>query len=64
LINQLSAIKMTLEDELHALLLLGSLPDSWETLVVTISNAAPNDVVTMSTVTSSLFNEETKKEVN
>ncbi|KAL9260610.1 Retrovirus-related Pol polyprotein from transposon TNT 1-94-like protein [Drosera capensis] len=45
LINQLSAMKMTLEDELQALLLLGSLPDSWETLVVTISNAAPNGVV-------------------
>jgi gag-polypeptide of LTR copia-type len=28
LINQLSAMKMTLEDELHALLLLKSLPDS------------------------------------
>jgi gag-polypeptide of LTR copia-type len=28
LINQLSAMKMTLEDELQALLLLGSLPDS------------------------------------
>jgi gag-polypeptide of LTR copia-type len=28
LINQLSAMKMILEDELHALLLLGSLPDS------------------------------------
>jgi gag-polypeptide of LTR copia-type/Zinc knuckle len=61
LINQLSAMKMTLEDELQALLLLGSLPDSWETLVVTISNAAPNGVVTMSTVTSSLFNEETRR---
>jgi gag-polypeptide of LTR copia-type len=61
LINQLSAMKMTLEDELHALLLLGSLPDSWETLVVTISNAAPNGVVTLSTVTSSLFNEETRR---
>jgi gag-polypeptide of LTR copia-type len=61
LINQLSAMKMTLEDELQALLLLGSLADSWETLVVTISNAAPNGVVTMSTVTSSLFNEETRR---
>jgi gag-polypeptide of LTR copia-type len=52
-------MKMILEDELHTLLLLGSLPDSWETLVVTISNAAPNGVITMSIVTSSLFNEET-----
>jgi gag-polypeptide of LTR copia-type len=61
LINQLSAMKMTLEDELQALLLLGSLPDSWETLVVTISNAALNGVVILSTVTSSLFNEETRR---
>ncbi|XP_047313648.1 lignin-forming anionic peroxidase-like [Impatiens glandulifera] len=41
-------MEMTLEDELQALLLLGSLPDSWETLVVTVSNATPNGVLTMS----------------
>lgn len=61
LIIQLSMIKMTLEDELQALLLLGSLLDSWESLVVTVSNAAPNSVVTMSTVISSLFNKETRR---
>ncbi|KAM1738797.1 hypothetical protein ACFX11_014582 [Malus domestica] len=33
IINQLATMKMTIEDELQALLLLGSLPDSWETFV-------------------------------
>lgn len=45
-----------------AFLLLGSLLDSWETLVVTISNAAPKGVVSMSTFTSSLFNEARSEE--
>ncbi|XP_020258807.1 uncharacterized protein LOC109835233 [Asparagus officinalis] len=33
----------------------------WETLVVKVSNTAPNGVLSMSMVTSSLFNEETRR---
>ena len=58
--NQLSSMKISLNDELQALLLLSSLPESWETLVVSLSNSAP-DVVTMSQVTSSLLNKELKR---
>uniref|UniRef100_A0A1U7WMD9 Guanylate-binding protein 4-like n=1 Tax=Nicotiana sylvestris TaxID=4096 RepID=A0A1U7WMD9_NICSY len=36
LINQLSSVDMPLGDEMKALLLLSSLPDSWETLVVSL----------------------------
>ncbi|KAA8547298.1 hypothetical protein F0562_003838 [Nyssa sinensis] len=39
-VNQLVTMKMVIEDELQALLLLSSLPHSWETLVVTVSNSA------------------------
>ncbi|KAA8524670.1 hypothetical protein F0562_011093 [Nyssa sinensis] len=41
-VNQLATMKMVIEDELQALLLLSSLPNSWETLVVTMSNSAPD----------------------
>ncbi|KAF8387595.1 hypothetical protein HHK36_026248 [Tetracentron sinense] len=60
-VNQLTTMKLVLDDELQALLLLSSLPDSWETLVVTVSNSAPNGELSMSLVTNSLFNEETRR---
>jgi ABC-type uncharacterized transport system YnjBCD substrate-binding protein len=41
IINQLSSMGITFEDEVRSLLLLGSLPDSWETLKVTLCNSAP-----------------------
>ena len=42
LVNQLNPMKVVLDDEFQALLLLSSLPDSWETLVVSLSNSASN----------------------
>ncbi|KAJ8492114.1 hypothetical protein OPV22_013835 [Ensete ventricosum] len=59
--NQLSSMKMSLDDELQALLLFSSLPESWETLEVSLSNSAPDGIVTMSQVTSSLLNEELRR---
>ncbi|KAL4383727.1 hypothetical protein GQ457_15G024680 [Hibiscus cannabinus] len=41
LVNQLSKIEMKIDEELQALLLLSSLLESWDTLVVTLSNSAP-----------------------
>ena len=41
LINQIVILEILIEDEVLALLLLGSLLDSWETLVVTLDNLAP-----------------------
>ena len=49
------------DDELQALLLLSSLPDSWETLVVSLSNFAPNGVLQLAMVKDNLFNEETRR---
>ncbi|KAL4582349.1 hypothetical protein LXL04_006896 [Taraxacum kok-saghyz] len=47
LVNQLGAAEWVLKDEEQAILLLSSLPDNWETLVVTLSNSAPGGKVTM-----------------
>ncbi|VFQ60569.1 unnamed protein product [Cuscuta campestris] len=61
LINQLSSMKLVLDDELQVLLLLSSLPESWETLVVSLSNSAPEGKLTMDVVKSSLLNEEARR---
>ena len=61
LVNQLVAMKLVLDDELQALLLLSSLPESWETLVVSLSNSAPDGALTLSQVKDSMFNEETRR---
>ncbi|CAL5407734.1 unnamed protein product [Camellia sinensis] len=45
----------------RVLMLLSSLLENWETLVVTVNNSAPDGVVTMGQVTSSLLNEETRR---
>uniref|UniRef100_A0A2N9EH16 Integrase catalytic domain-containing protein n=1 Tax=Fagus sylvatica TaxID=28930 RepID=A0A2N9EH16_FAGSY len=54
-------MNLVVDDELQALLLLSSLPDSWETLVVSLSNSAPNGVLQLAMVKDSLFNEETRR---
>ena len=54
-------MKLALDDEVQALLVLSSLPDSWETLVVSLSNLALNGVITMGMVKDSMFNEETRR---
>ncbi|KAM1149991.1 hypothetical protein ACFX2B_030215 [Malus domestica] len=64
IINQLATMKMTIEDELQALLLLGSLPDSWETFVVSINNSASNGVLTLDNVKNNMLNEETKRKTS
>ena len=59
--NQLSTMGMKVDDELLALLLLGTLPDSWETFVVTLSNSASNGVLSMDTVKHNMLNEEQRR---
>jgi len=61
IINQLSSMGISFEDEDMALLLLGSLPDTWETLKVTLCNSTPNGVVTWNLVRTKLINEETRR---
>ena len=61
LVNQMVTMKLAIDDELQALLLLSSLPDSQETLVVSLSNFAPNIVLQFAMVKDSLLNEETRR---
>uniref|UniRef100_A0A2N9IN96 Integrase catalytic domain-containing protein n=1 Tax=Fagus sylvatica TaxID=28930 RepID=A0A2N9IN96_FAGSY len=61
LVNQLTRMNLVVDDELQALLLLSSLPNSWETLVVSLSNSAPNGVLQLVMVNDSLFNEEIRR---
>lgn len=56
-LNEFSSIKLVSDDVVQELLLLSSLPDSYKTLVVSISNSAPNRLITMNMVTDSFFNE-------
>ena len=43
------------------MLTLGSLPDSWNTLVVSLGNSASEGKVTLAMVRNSLFNEEIQR---
>ncbi|GFZ11618.1 hypothetical protein Acr_23g0000030 [Actinidia rufa] len=61
LVNQLTSVELQFDDEMQALLLLSSLPESWETLVVSLSNSAPNGKLTTSMVMNALFNEEARR---
>jgi hypothetical protein len=60
-INQLPAMKINLEDEVQALLLLSSMPDSWNMLVVSVSNSTPDGKLRLEMVKNSMLNEEARK---
>ncbi|GFZ19756.1 hypothetical protein Acr_28g0004610 [Actinidia rufa] len=61
LVNQLTSVDLQFDNEMQALLLLSSLPESWETLVVSLSNLALNGKLTTSMVMDALFNEEARR---
>ena len=52
--NELATVEMVIDDEMQALLLLSSLLDTWETVVVSVSNSIPDGVLSMNQVASSL----------
>ena len=52
---------MVMDDEMQASLLLYSFLDSWETVVVTISNSVPNGALSIELVKGNLFNKETRR---
>ena len=59
--NKFVAMKMNIDDEMQTSLLLSSLLDSWETLIVTVSNSTPNGILTMESVKDSLLNEKARR---
>ena len=61
IVNKLVAMKMNIDDEVQTSLLLSFLPDSWGTLVVTVSYSTPNGILTMENVKDSLLNEEARR---
>ena len=61
IVNQLKKVDMNIDDELQTLLLLISFPKSWDTLVVTLNNSAPDGKLSMDNVIDSLLNEESKR---
>ena len=61
LLNELFTMKLELDDEVQALLLLSSLPNTWETLVVSLSNSTPNGVITINMVKNIMFNEKARR---
>ena len=54
-------MKINFEDEVQVLLLLSSMADSWNKLVVSISNSAPDGKLTLEMVKNSMLNEEARK---
>lgn len=61
LVNRLTIMKMVLEDEMQALLLLSSLLNSRDTLVISMRNSASDGKLTMDMVKDSLLNEEARR---
>ena len=56
LANKLVSMKMNIDDDMKGLLLLSSLPESWETYVVTICNSTPEGTLTIDMVKDNLLN--------
>ncbi|RDX66570.1 hypothetical protein CR513_54648, partial [Mucuna pruriens] len=61
IIDQMLGMGIKFEDEILGLLLLNSLPESWETFKVSITNSAPNGVVSLQMVKGSILNEEMRR---
>ena len=59
--SQLASVKIVLDDEIISILLMCCMPDSWETLIVSISTSAPAGTLKFDDVSSSLMNEELRR---
>ncbi|GJS33328.1 retrovirus-related pol polyprotein from transposon TNT 1-94 [Tanacetum coccineum] len=61
IINQLAGMGIKFEDEIQGLWLLGTLPDTWETFRTSLSNSAPDGVITMELAKGSILNKEKRR---
>ena len=59
--SQLVSVKITLDDEIRAIFLMCSMPDSWENLIVAMSTSAAIGTLNFDDVSSSLMNEELQR---
>ena len=60
-VNQLAAIKFPLDDAMQAIMLMCTLPESWENLVVTLSTSCQDENLSLQTVKTSILNEEARR---
>ncbi|GAA0150163.1 hypothetical protein LIER_09165 [Lithospermum erythrorhizon] len=60
--TQLSSMGIDFSDEVQALWILGSLPESWETLSVSLSSSAPDGTLSKEQVCNSIMNEELRRD--
>ncbi|MCH83705.1 gag-pol polyprotein [Trifolium medium] len=60
--RQLSAVGIKFDDEIQGLFPLGSLPGSWETFRMSLSNSAVDGVLSMNLVKRNILNEEMRRE--
>ncbi|KAK2416554.1 hypothetical protein QL285_038941 [Trifolium repens] len=61
ILNQLSEMKLTFDDEIQGLWLLGTLPNSREAFRTSLSNSASNGIISMDLAKSSVLNEELRR---
>ena len=61
LVNQLAAAKFPLDDTLQALLLLCTLPHSWENLVVSLSASRREENLSLQVIKTRILNKETRR---
>ncbi|GAA0170795.1 hypothetical protein LIER_24979 [Lithospermum erythrorhizon] len=54
-------MRVDFNDEIQALWILGSLPDSWETLSVSLSASAPDGTISKEMVSNTILNEELRR---
>ena len=62
-VNQLGTTKFPLDDAKQAILLICTLPDSWENLVVTLNTSCQEQNVSIQVVKTSILNEESRRKV-
>ncbi|CAH1420004.1 unnamed protein product [Lactuca virosa] len=61
IINQVAGMGIKFEDELQGLWLLGTLSDSWEIFRTSLSNSAPDGIITMEFAKGGVLNEEMRR---
>ena len=61
LLDQLSRMGIKFDDEVLGLWLLNTLPESWETFRISITNSAPNGIVTLQMAKGGALNEEMRR---
>ena len=60
-VNQLAAIKFPLDDAMQVTMLMSTLPESWENLLVTLNTSCQEENLSLQTVKTSILNEEARR---